>query len=841
MKVSRVICISLFVLCLVYAQNTSITINDARLVPKLMNYQGYLTDTFDIPINDTLDMTFKIFDAVSSGNELWSETQTNVPVERGVFSVLLGGIAPIPDSVFADFTSTWLELTLEGPQILTPRTRITSVGYAYTATYSDTAEYARVGADNDWTVTDSVLYTGNYWGLARGGASNVLYGDSAHTHTNLGIQSTTGASGQHLYYCTVGGGVSNTAGKYHATVGGGRYNVASGTAATVSGGDNNDATHDHSTVGGGQSNTAGNVYATIGGGVNNTVTAWDATVGGGRDNTISGYAGVIAGGYENSVAGDFSAILGGRADTITATADYSYLFGITSKLTQDSTFMVDMPHIRFGDEVTGYEFPTTDGSANKVMMTDGSGQLSWSDAPSDNDWTLSGSVLYPSGDYGLSMRSSNMMYGSQDSTHVCFGVACTTGASGEENKYCTVSGGFGNNANHYYATVNGGYINTASGLVTYIGGGAYNIANYTAATIAGGMYNTASGYGATVPGGQYNTASGENSFAAGNRAKANHNGAFVWSGNASTDFTSTASNQFLIRATGGVGIGTANPQDMLHVAGGNVIVDSAVGIGVTNPSQKLEVNGNVKIAATDSYLDFGSDLRQAINFWPGSANALYGIGMQDYTQYFRAAGNFAWFIGGTHTDSELNPGTGGSVAMVIARPNNYVGIGTTSPSEKLEVNGNAYIAGDLTWQAETSYISIPAAAFECPNNISQYVNSGWRVDCSTNSPPAGYFTAPAQLPHNCTVTKLTFYWSDLSTANNGALILQRSNMDGSIYDMASTSTSGNSGYGSSSDATISYAIIDNSQYTYFLTLNVAADIDIKGLAGIIEYVITRPY
>ena len=39
--------------------------------------------------------------------------------------------------------------------------------------------------------------------------------------------------------------------------------------------------------------------------------------------------------------------------------------------------MVDMPHIRFGDETNGYEFPTSDGTNGQVMATDGSGQLNW--------------------------------------------------------------------------------------------------------------------------------------------------------------------------------------------------------------------------------------------------------------------------------------------------------------------------------------------------------------------------------------------------------------------------------------------------------------------------------
>ena len=54
----------------------------------------------------------------------------------------------------------------------------------------------------------------------------------------------------------------------------------------------------------------------------------------------------------------------------------------------------------------------------------------------------------------------------------------------------------------------------------------------------------------------------------------------------------------------------------------------------------------------------------------------YGIGVQDYTQYFRTKKNFAWYKGGDHNDGELNHG-GGVVQMVIKDGN--VGIGTAEP------------------------------------------------------------------------------------------------------------------------------------------------------------------
>ena len=56
-------------------------------------------------------------------------------------------------------------------------------------------------------------------------------------------------------------------------------------------------------------------------------------------------------------------------------------------------------------------------------------------------------------------------------------------------------------------------------------------------------------------------------LAAGYRAKARHPGTLVWADEEEADFTSTAENQFLVRAGGGVGINTNSPQATLHVRG----------------------------------------------------------------------------------------------------------------------------------------------------------------------------------------------------------------------------------------------------------------------------------
>ena len=102
----------------------------------------------------------------------------------------------------------------------------------------------------------------------------------------------------------------------------------------------------------------------------------------------------------------------------------------------------------------------------------------------------------------------------------------------------------------HFGTVAGGSRNQAGN-----GNGVFDDRMY--ATVGGGLNNTASGTGATVPGGTQNTAAGNGSFASGTRAKANHNGSFVWADSTAGEAVSSADNQFLIRATGGVAIQSA--------------------------------------------------------------------------------------------------------------------------------------------------------------------------------------------------------------------------------------------------------------------------------------------
>ena len=129
------------------------------------------------------------------------------------------------------------------------------------------------------------------------------------------------------------------------------------------------------------------------------------------------------------------------------------------------------------------------------------------------------------------------------------------------------------------STVGGGFFNIASGGNATVGGGFHNGASGNNATVGGGSNNGGSGDYATVPGGYFNAAVGVKSLAAGNQAKASLHGAFVWADSSvNSEFASTGSNQFLIRATGGVGIGKNEPSEALDV-NGNVKATKFIGDG----------------------------------------------------------------------------------------------------------------------------------------------------------------------------------------------------------------------------------------------------------------------
>lgn len=201
----------------------------------------------------------------------------------------------------------------------------------------------------------------------------------------------------------------------------------------------------------------------------------------------------------------------------------------------------------------------------------------------------------------------------------------------------TIAGGYGNNASFLGATVAGGQANTASSSYATVGGGSGNTASGFLSTVAGGSENVASKDYSTVAGGFGNTAAGYGSFAAGQYAQANRNSSFVWGDGSLNPFTGAAAgSSFSILASGGLFL--FNGTNGLHI-------DSL---------------GN-----NDGALDFGLKFGGALNSGEGIASKRTAGGNQYGLDFYTASND-----------------------RMSIDVNGKVGINTTSPSQRLEVNGN---------------------------------------------------------------------------------------------------------------------------------------------------------
>jgi hypothetical protein len=149
-----------------------------------------------------------------------------------------------------------------------------------------------------------------------------------------------------------------------------------------------------------------------------------------------------------------------------------------------------------------------------------------------------------------------------------------------------LGGGFQNaiGSNAVNSFLGGGFYNSIEPGATYsvLGGGKGNTIRASAAHafLGGGEANSVWGQHGTVAGG-YSNAAAAFSFAAGRRARATNDGSFVWADQQAADFGSTVGNQFLIRASGGVGIGTPAPATALHVVSATNDAEISVQSGST--------------------------------------------------------------------------------------------------------------------------------------------------------------------------------------------------------------------------------------------------------------------
>ncbi|MFQ5593144.1 MAG: hypothetical protein ACE5HA_03245 [Anaerolineae bacterium] len=102
-------------------------------IPITFNYQGTLRLADGSLANGTYDITLKIYDQVTGGTVLHSETLSGVPVRDGVFNVVLGDATPIGSNVFAD-APRFVGITVAPDPEMVPRQRLHPVPWALSAT-----------------------------------------------------------------------------------------------------------------------------------------------------------------------------------------------------------------------------------------------------------------------------------------------------------------------------------------------------------------------------------------------------------------------------------------------------------------------------------------------------------------------------------------------------------------------------------------------------------------------------------------------------------------------------------------------------------------------------------
>ncbi len=598
-------------------------------------YQGYLTESQN-PANGLFDLTFTLYDDPEADNQVGPTVSRTVTMTEGLFAVELDF-----GDVFED-TALWLEIHVRpagdtGPYTpLLPRQRLTPVPLATFSTRAASTSWTGLtdlpagfgdGVDDDtlsslacaageiaewngsaWSCgTDEVGAGGSAWLLTgnagttpgtsflgttdnqalefrvngfralrlepNGSSPNVLGGYNDNSVDAGTVGAAIGGGGRDLAinqangnYSTVDGGAGNTAGGYASVVGGGEGNAAGGNYAAAGGGSTNSASGPYTALGGGQANTATATHATIAGGGFNEANAPFATVGGGAGNVVSDTYATVSGGTENEATGAYASVGGGSYNSVAGA--YGTIAGGGPSSPENPTTSRNRVFDDYG---------TIGGGGGNVAGGDDG------DATVQPYATVSGGADNAAGDGYATVGGG--------STNTAGGYAATVGGgagNSASNQYATVGGGTGNAASNGYATVAGGRINTAGHQYATVSGGYTNTVSAVMGTIGGGYNNIVAGNYGTIPGGFQNDVSGSYGFAAGQQASAEHVGTFVWSDSTGA-FASTGPDQFLIDASGGVGIGTDSPSQMLTVDGSALLMggDDPVARGSYTSSWRL--------------------------------------------------------------------------------------------------------------------------------------------------------------------------------------------------------------------------------------------------------------
>ena len=219
---------------------------------------------------------------------------------------------------------------------------------------------------------------------------------------------------------------------------------------------------------------------------------------------------------------------------------------------------------------------------------------------------------------------------------------------------------------------------------------------------------------------------------------------------------------------GNVGIGNTTPSEKLHVTGNALVSGTGSFTGALATGSNLSVTGTAAVTGTSTFtgastfngsvriaqsgttpLSFGSWLGTKISLWDnlGDSTTIYGFGIQSNTLQV--------FTPGAGNDIALGYGPSASMTETMrVKGNGNVGIGTSSPAQKLSVSGDTLTTG-TAYLLDTNH-SIRAISGSGVAISTYAVTDGIILKQSTGNVGIGTTSPSQKLEVNGTVKATTF-------------------------------------------------------------------------------------
>ena len=134
------------------------------------------------------------------------------------------------------------------------------------------------------------------------------------------------------------------------------------------------------------------------------------------------------------------------------------------------------------------------------------------------------------------------------------------------------------------------------------------------------------------------------------------------------------------------------------------VFNDKVGVGISSPTRLFQVGENANTGTTD----------QVIALSQQAGQYLWELSMTRWNKYSSGSGKYDLEIKPNNTSGNLS-----NLGNILLMPNINVGIGTTTPTQKLHVNGNTHIDG-IVCIGYSLYQNLIAGALSIGNTDTDY-------------------------------------------------------------------------------------------------------------------------